>query len=65
MKRRFLVLGLLTGSFLLAGCGPPRYWHDRYRAPRYHDRDRDHDRRDRDRDHGRDHDRDFRGERPR
>lgn len=59
MKIKFLVVGLLTGSFLLAGCGPPRYWRDGYRGPRYHDRDRDHGRRDRD------HDRDFRQERPR
>ena len=56
MRSRFLVLGLLTGSFLLAGCAPPRYWHEGYRGPRYHDRDRDrdHDRRDRDHDRNRD-----------
>jgi hypothetical protein len=57
MRTKFLVFGLLTGSFLLAGCAPPRYWHEGYRGPRYHDRDRDH--------RDRDHDRDQRDERPR
>ncbi len=52
MKRRLLVLGMFAASLLLAGCGPPRYWHDGYWAPRYHDRDyRFHDR-DHNRDHG-------------
>ncbi len=63
MRNKLLLLGLLTGSFLLAGCAPPRYWHEGYRGPRYHDRDRDRDRRDRDQ--NRDHNRDYHDERSR